>query len=179
MAADIKVKYGTALSSFGATTALDSLASSSTNVAGWTTNVQDNTTNLFLDVLVGAKFTTSASALTAGKSIKVYAYATPDNSATMSAGVPDLFSSGTEGSVGTASVHDEEQRDAGMRFLWAGVVDAGGANEVFVMPPTSVASAFGGFLPAYWALWVVQDTAQALHTTGNAIYGTPILAQSV
>lgn len=177
MAGDIKLKYGTSLSSFGALTALHSLASSTTNLAGWTTAVQDNTTNVYLDVLIAAQFTTSASATTAGKSIKVYAYATPDASASMSAGVPDLFSSGTEGSVGTATVHDEEQRDAGMRLLWAGVVDAGGSNEVFVMPPTSLAAAFGGIVPPYWALWVVQDTGQALHTSGNAIYGTPIVAQ--
>ncbi len=177
MAGDIKLKYGTALSSFGALTALHSLASSSTNVAGWTTDGQDNTSNLYMDVLISAKFTTSSSATTAGKSIKVYAYATPDNSAGFSAGVPDLFSSGTEGTVGTATVHDEEQRDAGMRLLWAGIVDAGGSNEVYAMPPTSLAQAFGGIVPAYWALWVVQDTGQALHTSGNAIYGTPIIAQ--
>ena len=176
MAGDIKQKYGTSLSSFGALTALHSLASSSTNVAGWTTAVKDNTTNLYLDVLIAAQFTTSASATTAGKSIKVYAYATPDASATMSSGVPDLFSSGTEGTVGTATVHDEEQRDSGMRLLWVGVVDAGGSNEVFVMPPTSLAQAFGA-VPPYWALWVVQDTGQALHISGNAIYGTPIINQ--
>ena len=176
MAGDIKLKYGTSLAAFGALTNLHGLASSTTNVAGWTTAVQDNTTNLYQDVLIAAQFTTSASATTAGKSIKVYAYATPDASATMSAGVPDLFSSGTEGTVGTATVHDEEQRDAGMRFLWAGAVDAGGANEVFVMPPTSLAQAFG-IVPPYWALWIVQDTAQALHTSGNAIYGTPVLFQ--
>jgi hypothetical protein len=177
--ADIKIKYGTALSSFGATTALDSLASSSPNTAGWTTAGQDNTSNLYLDVLISAKFTTSSSTLTGGKSIKVYAYATPDNSANFSAGWPDLFTSGTEGTVGLASVYDEEQRDAGMRLLWAGVVDTGGTNEVFVMPPTSLAQAFGGVVPAYWALWVVQDTGQALNNGGNAIYGLPILAQSV
>ena len=176
--ADIKIKYDTALSSFGAFTALDGLATSSINTAGWTTEGQNNTSNLYLDVLISAKFTTSSSATTAGKSIKVYAYATPDNSANFSAGWPDLFSSGTEGSVGLASVYDEEQRDAGMQWLWSGVVDTG-TSEVFVMPPTSLAQQFGGVLPAYWALWVVQDTGQALHTSGNAIYGTPILSQTV
>lgn len=173
MAGDIKQKYGTDLTSFGALTALHSLASSTTNVAGWTTDGQDNATNAFLDVLISAKFTTSASATTAGKSIKVYAYAAHDAAPTW----PDLFSSGTEGTVGTATVHDEEQRDAGMRFMWAGVVDAGGSNEVFTMPPTSLASMFGGFVPSDWALWVVQDTGQALHTSGNAIYGQPVFAQ--
>lgn len=170
MAGDIKLKYGTDLTAFGALTALHSLASSTTNVAGWTTDGQDNATNLFVDVLISAKFTTSASATTAGKSIKVYAYAAYDASPAW----PDLFSSGTEGSVGAATVHDEEQRDAGMRLLWVGVVDAGGSNEVFTMPPTSLAQAFGGIVPSDWAIWVVQDTGQALHTSGNAIYGQPI-----
>ena len=173
MAGDIKQKYGTDLTAFGALTALHGLASSSGNTAGWTTDGQDNATNCFADVLISAKFTTSASATTAGKSIKVYAYAAYDASPAW----PDLFSSGTEGSVGTATVHDEEQRDAGMRLLWAGAVDAGGSNEVFTMPPTSLAAAFGGVVPSDWALWVVQDTGQALHTSGNAIYGQPIYFQ--
>jgi hypothetical protein len=173
MAGDIKFKYGTDLTAFGALTALHSLASSSSNIAGWTTDGQDNTSNNFLDVLISAKFTTSASGLTAGKSIKVYAYAAHDAAPTW----PDLFSSGTEGSVGTASVLDEEQRDAGMRLMWIGAVDTGGSNEVFTMPPTSLASMFGGVIPSDWALWVVQDTGQALHTSGNAIYGQPVFAQ--
>lgn len=167
MAGDIKLKYGT--DATYSVTALQSLASSTTNVAGWSSVAVDNTTDLYSDYLISGQFTVSASAPTAGKSIKVYAYGAFNGTPTW----PDLFSSGTEGSEGAATVHDEEQRDCGMRLLWAGVVDAG-TSEVYAMPPTSLAQCFGGVLPSDWALWVVQDTGQALSASGNALYRQPV-----
>lgn len=168
MAGDIKLQYGT--SAAFTVTNLHSLASSSTNIAGWTSVGMDNATNEYVDVLISGQFVVdNAGAATAGKSIKVYAYAAFNDTPTW----PDLFSSGTEGTEGAATVHDEEQRDCGMRLLWAGLVDAG-TGETYVMPPTSLAQAFGGVVPSDWALWVVQDTGQALETTGSVLYYQPV-----
>jgi hypothetical protein len=155
-------------------TALQSLATSSTRVAGWTSGAFDNAADLLIDRLISAQFTVASTAPTVNTTISVYAYA-----AHLAAGTwPDLFSSGTEGTVGAATVHDEEQRDCGMRLLWVGTVDVG-TSEVYVMPPTSLAAAFGGLLPALTALWVVQNTGQALAASGNAVYQAPLQLQSV
>jgi hypothetical protein len=170
MAGDIKLKYGTA-AAFTVTN-LHSLASSATNIAGWSSAAVDNATDLLVDVLISGEFKVSSSAPTANKGIRVYAYAAHSDTPTW----PDLFSSGTEGAQGAATVHDEEQRDCGMVPLWACVVDAG-TSEVYVMPPTSLAAAFGGVVPSDWALWVVQDTGQALASSGNALHRMPVLAQ--
>jgi len=168
VAGDIKLKYGTAVTM--TVTALHSLASSATNVAGWTSGGVDNITNVYTDYLISGQFVVdNAGAATVNKSIKVYAYAAFNDTPTW----PDLFSSGTEGTEGAATVHDEEQRDCGMRLLWLGVVDAG-TGETYVMPPTSLAQAFGGVVPSDWALWVVQDTGQALESTGSALYYMPV-----
>ncbi len=167
MAGDIKLQYGT--DATFTVTNLHSLASSTTNVAGWSSAAVDNATDEYVDFLISGQFKVSSSAPTAGKSIKVYAYAAFNGTPTWA----DLFSAGTEGTEGTATVHDEEQRDCGMRLLWAGVVDAG-TSEVYVMPPTSLAQAFGGVVPSDWALWVVQDTGQALDPATNALYRQPV-----
>lgn len=169
MPGDIKLKYGTAVSF--SVTALNSLLSSGTNVAGWSTASVDNTSALNVDYLVGGTFTLDNSGtVTAGKSIKVYAYAAFDTTPTW----PDLGF--TEGSEGAASVTDEEERDSSMRLLWAGVVDTS-LSAVHNMPPTSIAAAFGGMCPAYWCLWVVQDTNVALESTGNSLYRLPVMYQ--
>lgn len=168
--ADIGLKYAAAVA-FVVTNLL-SLATSATRVAGWSSASVDNSSDQFLDFLVSGQFTVNAGAApTVGKTISVYAYAAHDGGGTPV--WPDLFSSGTEGSEGAATVHDEEQRDCGLRLLWSCVVDTG-TSEVYVMPPTSLAEAFGGIVPAKWALFVTQDTGQALHSAGSAVYRTPI-----
>lgn len=170
--ADIGIKYAAAVAF--TVTNLHSLASSSTRVAGWSSASVDNNSDNFLDFLVSGQFTVhNTNAPTSGKTISVYAYGWHSDGGGTPVW-PDLFSAGTEGTEGAPStVHDEEQRDCGMRLLWSCTIDAS-TGEVYVMPPTSIAEAFGGIVPRQWALWVVQDTAQALHSSGNALYRTPV-----
>lgn len=174
MAGDLNLKYGTP-ADFTVTN-LHSLATSSSRVAGWSSALVDNTSDVMLDFLVSGEFKVhNTVAPTDKKSISVYAYAAyKDVSGTPT--WPDLFSSGTEGSEGAATVHDEEQRDCGLALLWSCMNDAG-TGEVYSMPPRSIAQAFGGVVPQKWCLWVVQDTGQALHSSGNALYRVPIEAQ--
>lgn len=143
-------------------TNLHGISSSSTLIAGWTSGTIDNTTDLDLDKLVSGKITLESAGLAAGE-IRLYAYTMLDDSTW-----PDLFSAGTEGTEGTATVHDVEIRDSGMKLLWSTITDTG-ASDVYTIPMTSVAEHFGSFLPPKFALFVTHSTGTTLETTGNAI----------
>ena len=173
MAGDIKLKYLTDVAM--TMTGIEDVDSSSTFIGGWTSNSVNNTTDLAVDYLVSGQFTTESTNRQAGF-IYVYAYAAFNDTPTW----PDLFSSGTEGSVGAATVHDTEQRDSGMRLLAAIEVD-NGASEVYTFPPTSIAQAFGGVVPAYWALFVTSNAATSTNdwcvASGTALYHAPVVYQ--
>lgn len=143
-------------------TNLAGIASSSTWVAGWTSGAISNTSDLDLDKLVSASFTVESTGLSAGE-IRVYVYAQLDDSTW-----PDLFSAGTEGTEGTATLHDTELRDAALIPLWACVTDTS-ASRVYTMPMQSIAARFGGFLPNRCALFVTQSTGTTLETTGQQV----------
>lgn len=153
-------------------TNLDAVASSATLVAGWTSGSVDNTANEYTDYLVAAKFLLESAGLSAGE-IRVYAYAALDDTPTW----PDLFSAGTEGTEGTATVHDTEIRDSGMVLLWQTQTDTG-ASDPYTMPPTSIAAAFGS-VPRLFALFVTQSSGAALESTGdpNQVYLQPEIGQ--
>jgi hypothetical protein len=173
MAGDIKLKYAASVAL--TVTNLHSLASSATWEAGWTSALINNTSDLYLDRLVSGTFTTHASNRQAGV-INVWAYAALNDTPTW----PDIFSSGTEGSEGTATVTDTEERDAAMRLVASIIVD-NTASAVYTFPPTSLATLFGGVMSPYVALFVAQNasttTTAGLAAAGSAIYHTPVLAQ--
>jgi hypothetical protein len=165
MAGDIKLNY--VASSALTDTGLQGLAASATWEAGWTSNAIDNRTNEYADYLLSGTFTTHATH-SAGV-INVYVYAALNDTPTW----PDIFSSGTEGSVGAATVTDTEQRDSAMRFVASMTTDTG-ASEVYTFPPTSIAMLFGGVIPPEWAVFVTQSTAANLAASGSALYITPV-----
>lgn len=157
--ADVSAKYRA--SSNLTVTNLHGIASSSTWVAGWTSGTIDNTTDLDLDKLISGAFVAESAGLAAGE-IRVYVYAMLDDSTW-----PDIFSAGTEGTEGTATLHDTEIRDA-LKLLWAQVTDTT-ASRVYPMQPASVAARFDGVLPPKFALFVTQSTGTTLETTGNQV----------
>lgn len=165
--ADLNIKYGTdaALTQ----TNLDGIASSATLVAGWTSAAIDNTSALAVDYLITGQFQVESSGLSAG-TIVVYAYAPLNDTPTW----PDLFSAGTEGTEGTATVHDTEVRDGAMRLVAAIATDTT-ASRYYSFPPTSIAGIFG-HVPPYFAIFVTQSTGAALETTSdpNQIYYMPV-----
>jgi len=142
-------------------TNLHGIASSSTWVAGWTSATIDNTADLDLDKLVSGSFVVESSGLAAGE-IRVYVYAMLDDTTW-----PDIFSSGTEGTQGTATLHDTEIRDS-LKLLWAQSTDTT-ASRVYPMQSASVAARFDGVLPPKFALFVTQSTGTTLETTGNQV----------
>lgn len=143
-------------------TNLHSIATSATWVAGWTSGTIDNTSNLDLDIGVTAKITVGNSA-TAGE-IRVYAYTMLDDT-----NWPDVFSAGTEGTQGTATIHDTEIRDSSFVLLWSTAVDAdAGTDDNYNMPLTSIARAFG-FMPPKCALFITHSTGVNLAASGNQV----------
>jgi len=169
LASDFKIKYGTALTP--TVTNLQSLASSSGFASGWTSAWIDNTTTLALDYLITAAIAAGTTP-TAG-SVRVYAYAQHSDGST----APSIFSAGTPGTEGTATVTDVEQLDASLVLLWSSSVDTT-SNDIYSMPPRSIAQAFG-YVPRKFALFIAHDTVAALKSSGNAIYADPILEQAV
>lgn len=168
MAGTIKLNtYGSA-TTFTVTN-LASLASSSTFLAGWTSAWLDNTSTLADDYLVTGQVT-GGTTPTAG-SVRVYAYAQHSDGST----APSIFSAGTPGTEGTATVTDSEQLDASLVLLWSSAVDTT-TNDIYTMPPRSLKQAFGA-VPRKCALFVAHDTVAALKSTGNAFYADPILYQ--
>lgn len=167
MPGDLKLKYSTALTP--TVTNLQSLASSSTFLAGWTSAWIDNTTVLALDYLATANIAAGATP-TAG-SVRVYAYAQHSDGAT----APSLFSAGTAGTEGAATITDTEMRDASLVLLWSSDIDTT-TNDNYTMPPRSIAQAFGQ-VPRKFALFIAHDTVAALRSTLNAVYADPVLNQ--
>lgn len=160
---NITVEY--AASSNLTVTNLHSLAASAGLTAGWTSNVIDNTSDKHLDKVVSGKFIMASSNNQAGV-IQVWAYAMLDDS-----NWPDLFSAGTEGAEGAATIHDTEQRDSGLVPIWSTNVDTG-TGEAHNMPPISLRSVFG-HMPAKCALFVTGNGATSTNAqfaaSGNQI----------
>lgn len=173
MAGDIKLQYGT--DAAFTMTGIEDVDASSTWVGGWTTGSVDNTSTEAIDYLVSGQFTTESSNRQAGW-IYVYAYGVFVDTPTW----PDLFSSGTEGTVGAATVHSVEARDSGMRLI-AAIYCNNTASAVFSFPPTSIAQAFGGTVPSLWALWVTSNvtttTTDWCVSSGTTLYYAPVAAQ--
>lgn len=165
MAGTFTTGYGTALTP--TVTNLQSLASSSTFIGGWTSNWIDNTTVKAVDYLVTANIAAGTTP-TAG-SVRVYAYAQHSDGST----APDLFSAGTEGTEGTATVHDTEILDSGLVLLWSSAIDTT-TNDNYPMPPRSIRQAFGE-VPRKFAIFIAHDTVAALRSTLNAVYLDPII----
>lgn len=149
------------------TTALDAVASSTTLLAGWTSA---SITSAADDYLISGTFNVESASLSAGR-IHVYVYATLTGSTW-----PDIFSAGTPGTQGTATVRNAQMRDASMRLLWA--TDTTTAASLFYsVPKLGVAALFNNVLPPVWAVFITQSTGQALEGTGtpNKLHNQPIV----
>jgi hypothetical protein len=166
--ADIKLAYA---SSAAFTITLASLATSATLVAGQESTAVSNTTNKYLDYLIGGKITTGTTPTTA-KTIQIWAYGSVEDTPTY----PDVID-GTDSAETMTSV---DIRNASLNFLLDTANDAT-SNRVYWFKPTSLAAAFGGLVPKNFGLWVTHDTVAALNATGtnHALYHTGIYATSV
>lgn len=145
-------------------TNLHSLASSAT--AGWQSAVVDNTTNLYADAQVMVVLDFANTAPANDKCAYVYA------AGGVETGVLTNPASGTQGSITLVDITANVQA---LRLI--GTVPYTTQDEVAEAGPFSVGLAFGGMLPDFWSIVVVNYSGAALAASGNTVkwrglYGT-------
>lgn len=154
--ATVKIAYAASATVFGSTD-LDSLASSSTWVAGRESNVIDNTSNLYVDALLSGRFKANNTAPTAGQ-IQVWVGAILNDTPTY----PDVF----DGTGSAETVTSADIRNSIMRCAAAITTDTT-SNRIYEFAPVSVASLFGGIMPNKWWVFVTHSMVQALNATAS------------
>lgn len=152
--ADIKSAYG---SSSALACTMASLASSSTFVAGRASAAYDNTTNLYLDVLLAGKVTVGTTP-TINTEIHIDVVALQDDTTW-----PDTFG-GTDADVTVTSVGVSKGY---LRRAATLIVDATTSNRAYAFGPISVAQLFGGTLPKKFQVFVTHNTGVNLNSTGG------------
>ena len=120
----------------------------------------DNTTNKYLDALVGGKVQIGAPS--ADGTIEFYAYGTYDGTEYTAGltGSDGTITWGTTGSTGLDGANN-------LPLLGVISVDATDDNDDARWGPFSVAAAFGGVLPSKWGIVVRNRTGASLHATGT------------
>jgi hypothetical protein len=162
--ASIKQVFATAVS---LTLTSANLANSAT--AGWQSDAQDNTTNLYLDALVQVKLAAVNTAPANSKAIFLYAYGVSDGSTTDYTGTGDTNASGT---VGTITFPDITTNAIPMPLL--GIIPYPVQNKAINSSVFSIAKCFGGILPAKYGICMINHTGMTLSVTSIKI--TPVYA---
>lgn len=146
--------YGASVAVFGSTD-LDSLAASSTLVAGRESDVITNTAN---DVLLAGRFKANNTAPTAGQ-IAVYVGAILNDTPTY----PDVF----DGTSSAETVTSADIRNSILRPVATITTDTT-SNRVYEFAPVNIAALFGGVMPQKWWVFVTHSMVQALNATASA-----------
>lgn len=139
-------------------TSLHSLASSAT--AGWQSASVDNRTNLYLDALVQVQVDFANTAPANDKAVYVYAYSGSNNAT-------PVYTNPATGSQGTLTVPNITTNPLNLKLL--GVIAYNTQDEVAASGMLSVAAAFGGILPPWWGIVVVNYSGAALAASGNSV----------
>ena len=147
MAGDIKLKYGTSGQTI--TVTLASLANNGVRES----TVIDNSTNLFIDALVGGKIKSPATATSTTGYVTIYAYGTVDGGTLYSE-----EATGTDAAITLTSVPN-------LKII--GTINIVANATTYNFGPFSVASAFNGILPDHWGLIFENKTAGTLDSTGS------------
>jgi hypothetical protein len=157
--ATVSLSYATPIT---LTITLASLASDTNLIAGRISTAVDNSTNGYVDFLVGGKVTTGTSPTNA-RQIEVWAYGSYD-------GV--TYSAGAGGTDANFSPTGEKSL---MRLLQIIPTD-GTSNHTYEWGPCSIAQAFGGTTPSKWGIYMVHNTAVALNATtaNHEVKATPV-----
>lgn len=174
MAGDIKSKYSTVVAlTF---TSVNSLAGSSTFLAGAGSLAQENSTSLHLDWLLSAKITWSSTAPAAGTyRMDFHAYGSLNDT-------PDYPLDGSGNALGTdlARTFASEGDKFNSTHFVGSLTLAATASKVYTLNPRGIASLFGGPIPKYFGIWATHAVTTASSTpaaSGNTVWATPVLAQ--
>ena len=149
--ADLKLSYPAASD---LTITLASLASDTSLLTGRESAVIDNSTNLYLDILVSGKITAGTSP-TASRSIEVWAVGSWDGT-----NWPDVF----DGTESAETITSADIKASVCRFV-AAMATANTSDRTYHFGPVSLASAFGGTLPPKVVLFITHSTGQNLNST--------------
>lgn len=149
-------------------TSLNSLASSTTLVAGAESAAIDNGTTLYADIIVGLTIKMGSVACTANKSIEVWVVPVLDDTPTW----PDAFD-------GTDSAESVTSRNV--------LAGSGAMAKCFITDTTANQEYEGsfslatvlGYVPDQCVLFVVQDSGQPLASSGHVAKVTGLHYQSV
>lgn len=152
-ASDIKIAYSSATSM--TVTNLNSLASSAT--AGWQSDVIDNTSNLYDDILVQVVIDFANTAPANDKCAYLYVYSALETTYTDPA-------SGSEGTITLTSVSTTAQNLRLVGRLAYETADAVIESQVF-----SVRAAFGGTLPPKVGFVIINFSGAAIAASGNTV----------
>ena len=151
--ADLKLSYPAASD---LTITLASLASDTNLLTGRESATIDNSTNLYLDILVSGKITAGTSP-TASRSIEVWAVGSWDGT-----NWPDVF----DGTESAETITSADIKASVTRYL-AAMATANTSDRTYHFGPVSLASAFGGTLPPKVVLFVTHSTGVALNSTAG------------
>lgn len=140
-------------SSAALTITLASLASSSS--AGRESTAIDNSSNLYIDAILGGKITVGTTP-TNNTFVEVWAYGSYDGTTY------------TASATGTdAALTPTQQAKTYMRLIAILPVTATTSNVTHAFGPVSVASLFGGVLPQKWGVYVQNQSGVNLNSTGG------------
>jgi hypothetical protein len=167
------ILLGPAASSSALTvTNLHSLASSQDWLTGWSSASFNNTSNKYVDMLIGVTFTTHASNRQAGF-INIYVVPALNDTPTWPA-----TATGTIGTEGALSFTDTEERDSLCELIAQIAVD-NTASAIYAKLCAGIASRFGGSLPPYYAIYISHNcsttTTAGLAAAGSAVYASPVI----
>ena len=137
-------------------TNLHSLANSPT--AGWQSNVVDNTSNLFLDAVLQIVLDFANTAPANAKGVYVFAYGGIESG---------VYSNPASGSEGTITLLDVTTNNQNLRQI--GFIPYTTTDEVAESSPMSVAAGFGGVLPPFWGIVLINYSGAALAGSGNTV----------
>lgn len=155
--ADVKEAYA---SSAAYTITLTSLATSSTLVAGRESTAVDNTSNKYLDYIVGGRITEGTTP-TVDKTIEIWLYGSVNDTPTY----PDVL----DGTDSDETLTSANVKRSAVRLLDRIFVDAT-TDRVYWFGPVAISQAFGGRIPKFHGLFVTHDTAVNLNSTaGNHV----------
>ncbi len=170
MATTFKPVYASSVA-VGVGTAFNSLATSSTRTAGAQTDLVDNTTNLYDDILLSGAVKLGTSP-TVSKQVDIWVVAAKDGVTTY----PDVI---TAGGAATKTWTSENIRNGAAKLLKSMLTDAT-TGRLLEFSNESVAALFGGVLPQKFVVFVSHDSAVNLDASaGFACNALGVQYQSV
>lgn len=123
----------------------------------------DNTTNLYMDALVGGSIAMNAT-ISADGSFTVYAYGSWDGGTNYTGGL-----AGTDETITWGTTPSTSSVEGYKNLMVLGVVNVDTTDDGndIEFGPFGVAQAFGGVLPPKWGIVILNNTGAAFDATGT------------